>query len=944
MRLRERWVRACALAVLMLSSSVAWAQTAQPTRTPATAATAAAAAERFSKGAPFPAWVDPVRELPSTQTRAPAVILVADTQFHAAATPAVHVHRAVQVNSHGAIDSVGTFTLEFNPAYEHLDLHVLRIIRDGTALDRLAAATPAFLQRETQLDRSIYTGEVSASFVINDVRMGDVVEYAYTRRGQNPVLGGKFVDSASFDRDLPTELRRVSLLKPRERDIRWRMVSNDPGQALQPVTSERDGMTRLLWEARALPRVEVDRDVPSHYRPYREIHFSEFATWGEVAVWAADLFKLEAQASPELDAVAATINGKATEDERASAALQWVQAQIRYFSLALGESTHRPAAPSVTLTRRFGDCKDKTALLIALLDRVGIPAQPVLVSARHVRGLQSLPPSPYAFDHAIVLARIDGKPYYLDPTRVGQVGRVAAMGQRWEGAEVLVAAPQTQELTTVVAHGKPTHPTDELHEHIRLPRFGGAGTIDVRRTWSGLRAEGIRQFKNEASNERLARYLLGPYEKRYPGFKLEGNPELQDDKQGNNVVAVFRLTVPGLARETAQRWEVPYEASNVEDLLELPDSSWRRQPLALPTNVSARYAVLIDFPPDVAVMNDPRHVQLANAEVHAVARDLFRGNRAVLEIKLDVPGFEIQPRNLAEYARTVRRLNGIQRGVYFVTKASLQPKGSVTQPSLTMRQSMEKRAHDTLDRLKKSIESGRLGPDERANAHAQRAELLMHLQQMDLAWAEIAMAMQSGPHLPNPLAARGRYHALQGRYAEALADLDQVVILHPSVESYARRGSTLYFAGKLEQAAVDFERTANDDRNTALSYGQLWHAFTMARLGRPLNARFAKAALEDPKGVWPRPMLGLMHGAISPDELLEIAGSKTGLDRETALAEAYFTIAQWHLARGDQALAIDFLRKTIELGAIAYVEHQGALMQLATMGAAVEPASGDTRK
>ncbi|WP_374665163.1 hypothetical protein [Ramlibacter sp.] len=122
-------LRGWALAVWMLVGFSAWAQTTQPPRTPATAATAMAAAERFSKGAPIPGWVDAVSQLPTTSVQAPAVILVADTQFHAGAVPAVHVHRAVQVNSLGAIDDVGTFTLEFNPAFEHVDLHVLRIVR-----------------------------------------------------------------------------------------------------------------------------------------------------------------------------------------------------------------------------------------------------------------------------------------------------------------------------------------------------------------------------------------------------------------------------------------------------------------------------------------------------------------------------------------------------------------------------------------------------------------------------------------------------------------------------------------------------------------------------------------------------------------------------------------------------------------------------------------------
>ena len=58
-------------------------------------------------------------------------------------------------------------------------------------------------------------------------------------------------------------------------------------------------------------------------------------------------------------------------------------------------------------------------------------------------------PSPLDFDHAIVRAKVDGKIFYLDPTRLGQHGRLDRMGQAHEGAAVLVIAPDTKTLTIV---------------------------------------------------------------------------------------------------------------------------------------------------------------------------------------------------------------------------------------------------------------------------------------------------------------------------------------------------------------------------------------------------------------------------------------------------------------------------------------------------------------
>jgi len=70
-------------------------------------------------------------------------------------------------------------------------------------------------------------------------------------------------------------------------------------------------------------------------------------------------------------------------------ALEFVQKQIRYFGTEIGPYSHRPASPETVLKRRYGDCKDKVALLSTLLDRLDIRATPILVSAT-MRGAAAL--------------------------------------------------------------------------------------------------------------------------------------------------------------------------------------------------------------------------------------------------------------------------------------------------------------------------------------------------------------------------------------------------------------------------------------------------------------------------------------------------------------------------------------------------------------------------
>ena len=142
------------------------------------------------------------------------------------------------------------------------------------------------------------------------------------------------------------------------------------------------------------------------------------------------------------------------EEERTMAALEVVQTQIRYLSVSLGESSHRPTDPNTVLSRRYGDCKDKSLLLATMLRELGIKAEPVLLEAGSRRAMSRMLPSPLLFNHAIVKAVVKGEPYYLDPTRLGQAGRLKSMGQVHEGASVLAAVAGTGALEVIKAPEK----------------------------------------------------------------------------------------------------------------------------------------------------------------------------------------------------------------------------------------------------------------------------------------------------------------------------------------------------------------------------------------------------------------------------------------------------------------------------------------------------------
>jgi len=113
------------------------------------------------------------------------------------------------------------------------------------------------------------------------------------------------------------------------------------------------------------------------------------------------------------------------------AALQLVQDRIRYVYIGLNGGNFMPAAADETWTRRFGDCKAKTALLLAVLRGLGIRGEAVLVNSLGGDGINERLPTPFVFDHVLVRVNLGKQTYWLDGTRLGDRTLDPPLALRW---------------------------------------------------------------------------------------------------------------------------------------------------------------------------------------------------------------------------------------------------------------------------------------------------------------------------------------------------------------------------------------------------------------------------------------------------------------------------------------------------------------------------------
>jgi hypothetical protein len=93
------------------------------------------------------------------------------------------------------------------------------------------------------------------------------------------------------------------------------------------------------------------------------------------------------------------VQGSTTLDDSLRAVYRWVEQDFRYVSLSLGTGGYVPRMPMSVWETKYGDCKDKATLFIALVHHLGVAAYPVLLSS--TGGINRTLPSVSQLDHVI---------------------------------------------------------------------------------------------------------------------------------------------------------------------------------------------------------------------------------------------------------------------------------------------------------------------------------------------------------------------------------------------------------------------------------------------------------------------------------------------------------------------------------------------------------------
>jgi transglutaminase-like putative cysteine protease len=387
-------------------------------------ANAAWADEKPAYGPPA-AWVQ-VAEVPPPpgDDQAPALQAVLDDSQALLGKDGLYSYnrRIVRVTKPEGLAS-GSRTITWQPDRDKVTLHGLAIIRDGQRIDLLKNGEDVLvLRREKDLERAMLDGRMTATIQIKDLRVGDMVDWSASVERRDPILGRRVSAFERMSWPGAAGRYRVRMLWADGTPMVWKTTAGYP----DPKIGKAGDLNELLVDQTSATAPKPPAGAPYRFQRVGELQATTYRGWADVVAPMAALYaeamtlKADSPIKAEIAAIAA-----ASPDPkvRAFTALKLVEDKTRYLLLAMGDGGYKPASADETWARRFGDCKGKTVLLLAILKGLNIQAEPVVVFASPAAdGLDQRVPSANQFNHVLVRATIDGKAYWLDGTRSGDRG------------------------------------------------------------------------------------------------------------------------------------------------------------------------------------------------------------------------------------------------------------------------------------------------------------------------------------------------------------------------------------------------------------------------------------------------------------------------------------------------------------------------------------------
>jgi transglutaminase-like putative cysteine protease len=289
-------------------------------------------------------------------------------------------------------------TIEINEAYT--------LQPDGTRID-----VPISSIREKSDSGSFiaFSDLKQKVIVYPDVRVGSKLHYKVTIKEHTPLFPGKFSFFEYFSPYSKTEKSEILITYPTSIGL----TVDSKGMAKTELASQ-SGWKSLHFSYVGGDAVPIEEGAVSttDFAPYfAATNFDDWGSYGKAYFSRAEPKSL---VTKEIQSLAdALTEGLPDQKDQIKSLYYWVAKNIRYVSMEFGDGGVVPRDAASILRNRYGDCKDHTVLLEALLKAKGVHSTGALINSG---GSYSLPKLAIGTPFNHVITYIPSHDLFLDST------------------------------------------------------------------------------------------------------------------------------------------------------------------------------------------------------------------------------------------------------------------------------------------------------------------------------------------------------------------------------------------------------------------------------------------------------------------------------------------------------------------------------------------------
>lgn len=452
-----------------------------------------------------------------------------------------------------------------------------------------------------------YSDYKQLTFSMPGVTIGSVIDYKVVRKERRPVIEGKFSSSYTFQELNPTLLCRYKVITPKDMDLKYLPLNPLSDVQLSPNVIPQGDKKIYLWEYKNIPQIIVEESMP----PLDEIAFHILVTtmnsWEEFSRW----WRKEIEGKTEPDEaikrkVAELIKDLSDFKEKIEAIFDYVKREIRYVSIDLGKSGYKPEPAPEVFENKYGDCKDKSTLLISMLKAAGIPSHYVLIPTQGIRNLIKDFPYPFQFDHCIVAIEKERIYHFIDP--VAENYRIDYLPSSDQNRDVLIFKDQ-QTTFGRTPLAKPEENTFHSQQKIKI---GADGSIEgeIKDSVSGDTEASWRSFFIDYSPTEIKEAFEKSIDKISPGANLVEYIHSDPLNFKERFVVTTKYYAQGYCIKAGDI--LLFQVPEIKQDCAATGKKERRYPIIFWTNYYRKDEVEFNISEDYEVYNLPEPVEVIN--------------------------------------------------------------------------------------------------------------------------------------------------------------------------------------------------------------------------------------------------------------------------------------------------------------------------------------------